>query len=276
MMRPTRTRRRPRESQPVSVFALVITVLLLIPICVVVGTSVNPGEFALFPPSGISFKWFSAAFHNGPFRSSFILSVEIAALTAAIGLVLAVPAALAVARGGRWLRRTVTAASAAPLVAPEILLGLGLLILFNSQLHFGSGVVAIVCGHLLVGIPLALQVSLAGLASVDPNLEQAAWTLGASKVKAFLRVSLPAVAPAIAGAAVFLFIFSFDNVSISLFLSSPGKVTLPIQMYQYLQYRADPTVAAMSTILVVIGVVAALVLGRLGALRHTTGAGGQR
>jgi putative spermidine/putrescine transport system permease protein len=134
-----------------------------------------------------------------------------------------------------------------------------------------AGVWSIVVGHTLVGIPLAIQVLVAGLAGVSPTLEKAAWTLGASKVQAFVRVTLPLTAPAIASAALLLFIFSFDNVSMSLFLSRPGSTPLPIYMYQYIQYRADPTVAAMSTILIVVGLVAAVLVGRLGGLTQLAG-----
>jgi putative spermidine/putrescine transport system permease protein len=266
---------RPRRSrESVSVFTLAVTILLLLPLVVVLFTSVNPGEFALFPPNGFSLKWFSAALSSSSFRLSFFLSLKVAAIAVVIGVVVSVPAAVALARGNRLVRAVVRPASVAPLVAPEILLALGLLIFFNSQIGLGTGFVALVAGHVLVGMPLAIQVSLAGLATNDPNLEQAAWTLGAGKLRAFWHVTLPAIAPAIASAALFMFIFSFDNVSMSLFLSSPGQTTLPIQMYQYLEYRADPTVAAMSAILVGIGVVVAVLLGRVGGLRHLASGGG--
>jgi putative spermidine/putrescine transport system permease protein len=264
---PTRSRHR------VSLFTLIVTLLLLTPLGVVIGTSVNPGEFALFPPSGISFRWFAGALENPAFRDSFYLSLEIAAITVVLGLLLAVPASVALYRGSARVRNLVRVAAIGPLIVPEVLLALGLLILFNSQIALGSGITAMVAGHLLVAMPLAIQVLLAGMASVEPNLEQAAWTLGASRLRAFWSVTMPALVPAIASAAVFMFIFSFDNVSISLFLSSPGQTTLPIQMYQYLEYRADPTIAAMSTILVGIGILAAIILGRLGSLGQLAGAG---
>jgi putative spermidine/putrescine transport system permease protein len=263
------------RGERVSLLTSAWTLLLLIPLVVVLLTSVNPGEYALFPPSGFSLKWYSTALTNPGFRSSLVLSVKVALLAVAFGLLIAVPAAIAVTRGSRLLRRVVQPAGVAPLIAPEILLALGLLIFFNSQVGLGSGLVALIAGHVLVGVPLALQVCLAGLASQDPNLEQAAWTLGAGKVRAFAAVTLPAIAPAIASAALFMFIFSFDNVSMSLFLAAPGQTTLPIQMYQYLEYQADPTVAAMSGILVGLGVILAVVLAKVGGLRHlASGAGG--
>lgn len=253
-------------------FALTVSVVLLVPLVVVVGMAFNPGAYSVFPPQGLSTRWFEAAWSNPSFRRALGLSVQIAAITVVVGLALALPAALAVVRGAPRVRRAVQAMTFGPLVVPEVLLGLGILILVNRVAGVGNaGVWSIVVGHVLVGIPLAMQVLIAGLSGMSPQLERAAWTLGASRMQAFVRVTLPLAAPAIASAALFLFIFSFDNVSMSLFLSRPGSTPLPIYMYQYIQYRADPTVAAMSTLLIVVGLVAALLVGRLGGLTQIAG-----
>jgi putative spermidine/putrescine transport system permease protein len=249
-----------------SFYSLTVTVLLLIPLAVVVAVSVNPGEYTSFPPDGFSLRWFSAALSNGPFLDALSFSAQLAAATVLVGLAIGVPAALALVRSAPRVRNLVQVAALGPLVAPEVLLGLGLLLLFNTQVHLGSGFVALLLGHVLVALPLGIQVMVAGFAQIDRNVEQAAWTLGASPLRSFLLVSLPQMAPTVAGAGLFLFIFSFDNVSISLFLTAPGQTTLPIQMYQYLEYRADPTVAAMSTVLVGLGLLACLVASRLGGL----------
>ncbi|WP_432992091.1 ABC transporter permease [Dactylosporangium sp. CA-233914] len=272
----TPQRRAAREErQKVSVFTLVITVLLLLPLVVVAFAALNPDPYLLFPPEGFSLRWFSEAFAYPSFRTSLALSLQIALIVVVVGLLITVPAAVALTRGSGRVQRTVQLAMAMPLVTPDILLALGLLIML-SQLSLSNSLVGLVLGHVLVGLPIALQVLVAGLAAVDSNLEAAAATLGASRMRAFLTVTLPSMLPAIGSAAVFLFIFSFDNVSISLFLSSPGQTTLPITLFQYLENNADPTVAAISTILVVVGIAAALVLGRLGGLGHLAGGAERR
>ncbi|WP_238005683.1 ABC transporter permease [Dactylosporangium sp. AC04546] len=269
-------RRPARTARPkVSVFTLVITVLLLLPLVVVAFASLNPDPYLLFPPERLSLRWFSEAFAYPSFRTSLTLSLRIASIVVAVGLLITVPAAVALTRGSRRIQRTVQLATATPLVTPDILLALGLLIML-SQLSLSNGLVGLVLGHVLVGLPIALQVLVAGLAAVDSDLESAAATLGASRMRAFACVTLPSMLPAIGSAAVFLFIFSFDNVSISLFLSSPGQTTLPITLFQYLEHNADPTVAAMSTILVIVGIAAALLLGRLGGLGHLAGGAERR
>ncbi|MDQ7903561.1 ABC transporter permease [Phytohabitans sp. ZYX-F-186] len=270
-------RRRPRrrERQKISVFTLVITVLLLLPLVVVALAAVNPEPYLLFPPEDFSLHWFSAALDYPSFRTSLVLSLRIALIVVVVGLLITVPAAVAVTRGTGRVRRSVQLAMATPLVTPDILLALGLLIML-TQLSMSNSLVGLVLGHVLVGLPIALQVLVAGLAGIDPNLEHAAATLGASRIRAFLAVTLPNMLPAIGSAALFLFIFSFDNVSISLFLSAPGQTTLPITLFQYLENNADPTVAAMSTILVIVGVAVALLLGRLGGLGQLAGGGRRR
>lgn len=261
---------KPRRTP--SWFALGVSIVLLFPLVVVIGMSFNPEPFSVFPPQGFSLRWYEAAVTNVAFQRAFVLSLQIALFTVVAGLAIALPSALAIVRSAPRVQRFVQAMTFGPLVVPELLLGLGILILINVLVGVGAvGTWAIVAGHVLVGIPLAVQVLVAGLAGTTETLEKAAWTLGASKFQAFVRVTLPLALPAIASSAVFLFIFSFDNVSMSLFLSRPGSTTLPIYMYQYLQYRADPTVAAMSTILIIIGIAAALLVGRLGGLTQIAG-----
>ncbi|HEY0216652.1 MAG TPA: hypothetical protein VGC57_09700, partial [Cellulomonas sp.] len=166
-------------------FALVVSVVLLVPLVVVVGMAFNPGAYSVFPPQGFSTRWFEAAWSNPSFQRALWLSLQIAVLTVVIGLLLAVPAALAIVRSAPRVRRAVQAMTFGPLVVPEVLLGLGILILINRAVGVGSvGVWAIVVGHTLVGIPLAMQVLVAGLAGISPTLEKAAWTLGASRLQA--------------------------------------------------------------------------------------------
>jgi putative spermidine/putrescine transport system permease protein len=259
-----------------SIFGLIMSVVLVAPLVVAVAVSFNPGEFMAFPPQGISLRWFSAAVGNQAFTSAFWFSVRVALLVTVVGLVIGVPSAVALVRARGAALAATRWAVLGPLVVPEILLALGLLILFNHQVKIGGGVLPIVLGHTIIALPLAVQVLAAGLVRIDASLESAAWTLGASRLRAFTTVTLPQVLPAVAGSAVFTFVVSFDNINISLFLAKPGEVTLPVQMYEYLSFRADPTVAAMSTLLVAMGVVAWLIASRLGALGQVNRVGALR
>lgn len=263
-----------RERKKVSIFTLFMTVLLLTPLGIVIAAALNADPYLLFPPEQLSFHWFFEALNYPSFQRSLSLSLRVAVVVTIIGLVITIPAAIAVTRGNARTRRAVQLATAMPLVTPDILLALGLLIMF-SQMAIASNPISLVMGHILVGLPIALHVAAAGMAGINPNLEDAAATLGASKFQAFIFVTLPNMLPGIASAALFLFIFSFDNVSISLFLSAPGQTTLPINLFQYLENNADPTGAAMSAILVIVGLIVALLLGWLGGLGQLAGGKGK-
>lgn len=263
-----------RERKKVSIFTLFMTILLLMPLVVVIAAALNEDPYLLFPPERLSLHWFTEALNYPSFQRSLTLSLRVAVIVTVIGLVITVPAAIAVTRGNAKARRAVQLATAMPLVTPDILLALGVLIMF-SQMAIASNPISLVMGHILVGLPIALHVAVAGMAGINPNLEDAAATLGASKFKAFMFVTLPNMLPGIASSALFLFIFSFDNVSISLFLSAPGQTTLPINLFQYLENNADPTGAAMSAILVIVGLIVALLLGWLGGLGQLAGGKGK-
>jgi putative spermidine/putrescine transport system permease protein len=262
------------ERKKISIFTLFMTLLLLMPLLVVIAAALNEDPYLLFPPERLSFHWFAEALNYPSFQRSLSLSLRVAVIVTVIGLVITVPAAIAVTRGSVKARRAVQLATAMPLVTPDILLALGLLIMF-SQMAIASNPISLVMGHILVGLPIALHVAVAGMAGINPNLEDAAATLGASKFKAFMYVTLPNMLPGIASSALFLFIFSFDNVSISLFLSAPGQTALPINLFQYLENNADPTGAAMSAILVIVGLIVALLLGWLGGLGQLAGGKGK-
>ncbi|HEY2672172.1 MAG TPA: ABC transporter permease [Rugosimonospora sp.] len=259
----------------VSIYNLVAAAILILPLLVVIGVSVNPGQYSVFPPDGFSLRWFSNAFGNHQFLDALRLSLEIALGATAISLALAVPASLSLVRWRFRGRSLVRVLAIGPLAVPEILLGLGLLIFFTNALPLGAGTVPIVLGHALVGTPIALQVLTANLTQIDGVLEEAAQTLGAPPITAFTKVTLPLMVPGMVGAGLLSFIFSFDNVNISLFLTTPGESTLPVQMYSYLNYRSDPTVAAMSTALVLFGLVFFVVANRVGALRFMASGGGR-
>lgn len=256
-----------------TVYVVCLSILLLTPLIVVVAVSVNSAPYTLFPPTGFSLKWFGAALGNADFLSSLWLSIRVAVTTALLSLLIGVPASLALARYRFRGKPLVNVFAMGPMAIPEIMLALGLLIMF-IRVPVGPSFNELVLGHLIVCLPLCIQVLSSTAAKLDANLEAAAATLGANAWQRFRRVTLPLMKPGVIGGGLLAFIFSFDNISISLFLAQPGQVTLPVRMYLYLDSRADPTIAAMSTVLIAISVVGFVIANRMGALSHL--AGGKR
>jgi putative spermidine/putrescine transport system permease protein len=178
-------------------------------------------------------------------------------------------AALALDRAGFRGRKAVTGVLLAPAIVPVILLGLGLAYVFLRWGLVGT-VTALVLAHSVTAIPLVIQPVLASLSKHDRTLEQAAASLGAPPLTVFREVVLPMIRPGVAAGAVFAFIWSFDEVVISIFLTSPALQTLPVLMFNAVTQMVDPTIAAASSLILVVTTVLILLALRLGGKEAAT------
>jgi putative spermidine/putrescine transport system permease protein len=257
-----------RESRLLPLYSLLAYGFLLSPLLVVFVVSFNADAIVTFPPSGWSFAWYGRALLNRDFLESFVYSAQVAVLTTSINLGIGVPAALAIVRYPTWLTQIAGSLAVAPLTFPQVLIGLALLQYFVATLGFGVTMWVLVLGHVVVTLPFAVSTVSSALYGFNRSYEEAAATLGASPARTLLKVTLPIIRPALITAAVFTFILSFDNVGISLFLTTPGKVPIPIRMYQYVDTHYDPTIAVISTFLIGLAVLSLMVLQRLGTLEQ--------
>jgi len=139
----------------------------------------------------------------------------------------------------------------APIVVPEILLGAALF-LYYSRIKMTTSLAGLVLGHLLLAIPYVVRTVAAGLAGIDPSLEEAALSLGASRPQAFWKVTVPMIRSSVLSGAIFAFIVSFSDINIALFVSGPDTVTLPVHVFSQIIWQADPTIAAASTLQIVL------------------------
>jgi putative spermidine/putrescine transport system permease protein len=220
---------------------------LLAPLLVVVAVSFDPTDAFRFPPRGVSLRWYATFFESETFVRSFfqvslVVALAVSALATAIGGLAAVGFVRFLDRG----RALVETLFLTPLVVPEILLGAALF-LYYSRLKLVS-IAGLVIGHLLIAIPYAVRTVAAGLAGVDRALEEAAMSLGASRPQAFARVTLPMIRSSLLSAAIFAFIISFSDINIALFVAGPDTVTLPVHVFSQIAWQADPTIAAASTL----------------------------
>ena len=158
----------------------------------------------------------------------------------------------------------------APLVVPSVVIGLSIL-LASSRLGLSSGSGRLVAAHVLIVLPYLVRTTSASLVRLDPLAEEAARTLGANNLRTFLHVTLPGLMPGLLAGMIFALIISFDNVSISLFLANARTNTLPLTLMSYVEYNLDPSVAAVSTLLIFMALVAAIALERFAGLRKTLG-----
>jgi putative spermidine/putrescine transport system permease protein len=210
-------------------------------------------EIPTFPPEGYSLKWFRAIPDNDRFVTGFLLSLEVAVISTSIGLAIGVPAAVCLVRGHFPGREAVNNLLLLPLIVPGIVLGIALFV-FHVEAEIKTGwpilgsLAGLIAGHVLIAIPWTVRLITASLAGMDRTIEEAAESLGANRFTTFWRITLPGILPGIVAAALFSFIASFGNLEMSLFLVGPGRTTLPIAILQYLEWKIDPTIAAVSVL----------------------------
>jgi putative spermidine/putrescine transport system permease protein len=235
---------------------------LLLPILIVLGAAVNAGNYLTFPPQGFSLRWFVTFFHSEPFVRAFFFSLRLAALVTASATAIGTLAALFVVRHAGRSQPALRMVMISPLLFPAILTGIALLIYYNGIGLGGGTFLGLVVGHVLVTLPYVFLAVTTTLYNFDRTLEDAARSLGAGAAATFFLISLPLIKGGIISGAIFAFIVSFDDFSISLLLKGVGTVPMPIQLFDYLRFSFDPTAAAASTISILLAVVVVLVTER--------------
>lgn len=260
-----------------SVWLAVIYVFMLAPLVVIVVNSFSSVAYGAWPPPGWSVRWYANLFTQEGLGSAALLSLEVAVSATVLATVLGTAGALALVRrrpvGARFLESFVLS----PTVVPKVAFGFAGFV-FLHRLGLFGGVIGLVLTHVVVTLPFVFIVMTAALVRTDPTLDEAAADLGARPVKAFIAATLPQVRSAVVASALFAFIVSFDEVDMTVFLLSPQQNTLPVWMFTYMQKYQDPTLAALSSILIAVAillaVVVAVLFARSGAL--TTFAGNRQ
>ena len=249
--------------------AVLALLLLLAPTVVVLITSFTSGFSLKFPPPGWSPRWYLALWNDSPeIIDAFLLSLQVAALATAVAIVLAVAAAMAIARRREAWARVVESIFLSPLMLPTLAIGLSLLMLFNLA-GTGLSFATLVIGHVAITSPYVFRTTSASLLQLDASLLESARSLGASPVYVFRTVTLPLIARGVAAGAFIAFMYSFDNVAVSLFLSDARSEVLPIRMWHIIESNLDVRAAAVSGVLIAATLVMMVVMERLaGISRH--------
>ncbi len=244
--------------------------LLLAPAVLVCAISFSAGDFLNFPPPGLSFRWYAALVSNAELMAALRNSAVLAAVVAVIALLAGGPAAYAIARLEFPGRSAMAAFLAAPLLLPTLVLGLALLLALQP-VKLAATWPGLVLAHAMVAIPFAVRIMTTAFGAVPKDLEEAAWTLGATPFQAALRITLPLAAPGAIAAGALCFLVSFDETVISLFLVGPRLSTLPVEMFRYAENRTDPLVAALAMTLIVVALAVVLLVERLVGFTRAVG-----
>lgn len=232
-------------------FHTVFVAFMLAPLVVVMWMSLTPSNLLSLPTTSFSLRWFWAILRHSQFIDAFWFSILLGVLSASLAMVLAVPAALALARYRFPGRDGFVALFLSPLIIPHVVLGVAFLRFF-TQIGTTGTFIGLLGAHVLVIFPYGLRLVLAALTTSDPAIERAAISLGASQWTVFRRVLFPLMIPGVAGGWVISFIQSFDEVTMTVFVATPSSMTLPVRMYHYIEESIDPLVASVSTVVILL------------------------
>ncbi|KRW97188.1 ABC transporter permease [Paracoccus sp. MKU1] len=248
--------------------ALLFFAFLLAPLIILVAVSFNPTSM-VFPPQGFTLKWYAEILEKPDFLHSAWASTKLGVLTALISTGCGVLAAIGMHRYTGPLKGAVSSLLMSPLFIPAVIVALALF-----QIIYMMGIVnniwVLLAAHVVVTTPYPVRNVMAQMEGFDLRLEEAALSVGATPRQALWRVTLPLLKASIIPSLIIVFVLSWNNYTVSIFLASREWITLPLQLRAYLQYEYEPFVAAMSTILIVASIILLVIVDR------TVGLGGVR
>jgi putative spermidine/putrescine transport system permease protein len=246
-------------------------VFILAPLLLVMAVSVSDSYFVTFPPQGFTLKWYAKVLQDRDFLEAMRLSILLALGTTAGSLLLGVPAAFALVRGNFFGLAAIKGFLLSPLIFPALVTGLALLQIL-TKLGSQDARLNLLIGHVVVTSPYVIRTVVTSLQLVDENLEDAARTLGANRLWTFWRVTLPQIASGVAAGGLFAFMVSFDNYPVTMWLANSEYSPVPLVLMRQLVNVFDPSVPAMSTIIILMAMVGVLLLEKLVGLRRALAA----
>lgn len=239
--------------------AWAVLAYLMLPLVVILGSSLTSTEFLAFPPQGVTLRWYQQMLHDSSYLAAFSTSTMLALAATALSLLLTVPASLVLARYEFRGKGALSAILMAPLTLPHIVLGAALL-QFGGYFGLTRSFLSLLIGHTIIVAPFVLRSVLSMMTPEQRALEEASSDLGANPWTTFFLVILPRIRPGIVTGSIFAFISSWINVELSIFNTTADLNTIPVKLFNYVQYTIDPTIAAVSGATILVAVVAIVIL----------------
>ncbi|MEO9528309.1 ABC transporter permease [Roseibium sp.] len=233
----------------IRIYTLLVYLFMFLPVAVIVLLSFNASQFGSFPMTGFSFRWFVELAQNDAILRAFRTSLILGSLTALVSTTLGVLASLALVRYNVPGRNLISTLLIAPILVPEVVLAVALL-LFLNFLSINKSFFLLLMGHVIFTLPFVILVVQARLVGIRRDYEEAALSLGASPVQAFFRITLPLLAPAVFAGMLFAFTISFDDITGTLFWKPGGVETVPTQIFAMLRNSISPEINALGTVMI--------------------------
>jgi putative spermidine/putrescine transport system permease protein len=246
---------------------LAVLAFILAPLLVTVAISISDTPYVVFPPRGFTLTWYLKILQDPDFQASLTFSAALATGATLGALSLGVPAAFAIARHRFPGRDAAEAALLAPLVFPVLITGVALLQLF-ATIGANNTALNMLIAHVMVTTPYVVRTVTASLTLADTTLEDAARTLGAGRWRVFRRITVPQIAPGLAAGGLFAFMVSFDNFPISMWFADAQNNPIPLLVFQMIGNVFEPSIAAISTLMMLLAMAVVVILERVMGLRR--------
>ncbi len=246
----------------IRLYTILIYIFMFAPIVVVIVLSFNPEQFGSFPMKGFSLRWFVKLAQNQTILIAFKNSLILGAFTAVVSTAFGILASLAFARYDFPGKNTLNTLLLAPIMIPEVILGVALL-LFIRWLQQPKSFALLVIGHVVLTLPYVLLIVQARLGGIKKEYEEAARSLGANPFQAFKEVTLPLLTPAILAGMLFSFTISFDDITATLFWATAQNQTVPVKIFGMLRNSISPEINALGAVMIVLTIATPLLAGYL-------------
>ncbi len=253
-------------------FVCLVLFFLIVPNFIVVPISFNESSLLSFPPEGFSLQWYARYWELPGWVDATVTSFVVAILTAISSVVIGSFAAYGLVRGRLVGGKMLSSLLMLPIIIPSLVTAIAL---FNvlSYLKLTGTLAGFVIGHTVIALPFVITIMTASLRSIDLTVENAARNLGASRLMTIRRVTMPMAMPGVISSGLFAFLISFDELLIALFISSPQVATLPKKLWEGIRFEIEPTLAAVSTLLVMLSLLILAVAGLIQLIREKRGNG---
>jgi spermidine/putrescine transport system permease protein len=246
----------------IRLYTIFVYIFMFAPIVAVIMLSFNPEQFGSFPMKGFSFTWYIKLAQNKPILLAFKNSLILGSLTAVVVTAIGILAAIAFIRYEFPGKNTLNTLLLAPIMIPEVILGVALL-LFIRWLQQPKSFLLLLIGHVVITLPYVILVVQARLVGIKREYEEAALSLGASPLQTFKEITLPLLAPAILAGMLFAFTISFDDVTATLFWATASMQTVPVKIFGMLRNSVSPEINALGTVMLILTISTPLLAGYL-------------
>jgi putative spermidine/putrescine transport system permease protein len=240
-------------------FSWLALLYLALPLIVIIGVSFTTTAYLTFPPVGATLKWYVQFLRDPSYLDAIWTSASLACLATGLALSLGVPAALVLERVRFAGQKALTVLFLSPLILPPIVMGAAIL-QYASALGFARSYGALLVGHTAIVLPYIVRTTLASLSGIAPALEEAARDLGDTGPGAFFRITLPIIKPGIIAGSLFAAIISWINVELSIFNTTASLMTIPVKLFNYVQYSVDAMIAAVSAATIYVAVLVVIAI----------------